>query len=158
MIADPEVVWRTLNLGKCTALETLAIYVNIDFCPWKPRPVTREYHSYWEYVEIIFEDLPSSLRRVELALEDREEPEWIEEVLHEVDWKHIQRALNRLPHLEKVVFHAYNLVTDDHFVENHKCPLDDMTQDLIRRQLPLLESKNLLDFMGPRGHGAVVFD
>lgn len=139
-----------LNLGECTALETLAIYINVDFCPWKPRPLL-DFHPFWEYVEIICEDLPACLRRVELALEDREEAEWIEEVLHEVDWRHIQRTLNCLPNLEKVQFHTYQLCTYDHYVENYKYPLEDWTQDLIRKKLPLLEKRNLLDFIGPGG-------
>ncbi|GJE93369.1 hypothetical protein PsYK624_095280 [Phanerochaete sordida] len=147
---DPMVYWPKLNLDKCTALETLAIYVNIDYCPWKPRPPD-ELYSYWEYVEIIFQGLPACLRRVELALEDREEPEWIEEVLLDVDWPHLQDMLCELPALDKVLFHGYkSCLVDNHYVESLKCPLEDWIQDLLRAQLRRLARKNVLDFIGPR--------
>lgn len=154
---DPEVYWPMLNLDKCTALEILAIYVNIDFCPWKDRPPA-ELYSYWEYIEIIFENLPPCLRRIELALEDREDPEWIEEVLLEVQWKHLEKSLKTLPLLEQVLFHTYHpVLVQGRYVQERKCPLENWIQDIIREKLPLLGMKMQLDFMGPRPSRRVPF-
>ena len=140
---DPQPLWKGLQLPKCEVLETFLLYIALDYDPELPRPST-EFHPHWFSAELILARLPPSVQELHLALQVDNEPEWLEEVLHDVDWRRVARALARLPALRKVFVY-----TEDRRVGWYRTPVEDWTQELVCAKLPDAQARGVLDFSCP---------
>lgn len=132
-----------MQLSKCEVLETFLLYIALDYDPELPRPPI-EYHPHWFSAELILAELPPSVQEVHLALQDDNEPEWLEEVLHDVRWRHVAKSVKRLPSLRKLFVYS-----EGRQVDWYRVPVEAWTQELLCAKLPDAKARGVLDFSAP---------
>ena len=141
LLETPEEIWERLRLSECEVLETLVMFVPLDYDPDKPGP-SIIYHPVWLSAELILAQLPSSIQYLDLAVDriDDSRVPWFREVFRDVQWADIARSLARLPKLKRL-----KMYRESRWSDGWAAVVDSWTRKYVLRKLSDLKEKGMLD-------------